>query len=213
VKIAVVGATGPTGKLVVAEALNRGHAVVAYVRNAEKLQAHENLLIATGQLANIDSFSAAIRDCDVIISCLGTRSRKEFTFARTNLPFVSNAMKKAGVSRLVLMSSFGAGTIAKGGLFSRALYWVIAHTLFNDRTKSEIALNESGITWTGVYPPFLIDGPAAPEVDIREMHTVKGMKGNGKVARINVAKFLVDCAEDQSTAGKRFAICSSGVLI
>ena len=37
-KLAVIGATGPTGALVVSQALEKGHEVVALVRNPEKLK-------------------------------------------------------------------------------------------------------------------------------------------------------------------------------
>jgi uncharacterized protein YbjT (DUF2867 family) len=38
-RILVLGATGPTGLAVVREALQRGHVVVAYVRNPSKIPA------------------------------------------------------------------------------------------------------------------------------------------------------------------------------
>ena len=38
IKIAVLGATGPSGVQVVTEALERGHDVTAIVRNADKMK-------------------------------------------------------------------------------------------------------------------------------------------------------------------------------
>ena len=38
-RILILGATGPTGLVVVREALERGHVVVAYVRNPSKIPA------------------------------------------------------------------------------------------------------------------------------------------------------------------------------
>ena len=53
-KIAVLGATGRTGGLVVEQALKRGHRVVAYVRRAGALQASEGLRMEVGELIDTE---------------------------------------------------------------------------------------------------------------------------------------------------------------
>lgn len=46
-KIALLGATGPSGLQVVKEALERGHVVTAVVRNPEKItDKHDNLKVS-----------------------------------------------------------------------------------------------------------------------------------------------------------------------
>lgn len=50
-KIAIFGGTGPTGQLVVREALAAGHDVVAFARNPGKLEvADARLRVVEGQL-------------------------------------------------------------------------------------------------------------------------------------------------------------------
>jgi uncharacterized protein YbjT (DUF2867 family) len=52
-KIAVLGATALTGRLVVEQALMRGDQVVAYVRNHHGIATNPGLEIAVGQLGDM----------------------------------------------------------------------------------------------------------------------------------------------------------------
>jgi putative NADH-flavin reductase len=58
-KIAVLGATGRTGRLVVEQALTRGDEVVAYVRNPHGIAANPGSEIAVGQLGVGDTARTA----------------------------------------------------------------------------------------------------------------------------------------------------------
>lgn len=207
-RIAVVGATGPTGLLVVGEALSRGHEVVAYVRNPRSIDARPNLTIIEGQLHQRAEFAQALAGCEVVISTLGTHSLKERTFMSTHLPLVTNAMVDAGVSRLVLMSALGGGEVpAHTRGLDRLIFNFLSSVVFADRTRSESALAKSGIAWAAVYPGFLSDG-AADVLQTADLTRVTKVSQE-RVPRANVAKVLVDLAEDSSSSGRRLAIAKS----
>ena len=53
-KIALIGATGFDGSAILQEALDRGHKVMALVRNLEKLQPHAKLRPQQGDIYNED---------------------------------------------------------------------------------------------------------------------------------------------------------------
>ena len=204
-KIAVVGATGPTGQLVVSEALKRGHQVLAYVRNPEKLVPRQNLEIVVGQLSDVDKFANAIKSSDVLISTLGNRSFKVRDFMRVHLPLVTQAMQKAGLNKLILMSALGGGQIPERMTgFSRFIFRLLSESMFVDRTISESDLIKTGINWAGVYPGFLSDDPPL-KLQVADLNRVKSVS-QGKVSRANVAIVLVDLAEDSNFAGKRLAL-------
>jgi uncharacterized protein YbjT (DUF2867 family) len=49
-KVIVFGATGGIGRLLVAGALERGHAVTAFVRNGQPLEPRDGLRVVQGDL-------------------------------------------------------------------------------------------------------------------------------------------------------------------
>lgn len=79
-KIFVFGATGGTGKLLTEQALQAGHQVTVVVRNpmAFTLQ-HPNLEIIKGDVFQLSTFENALKDIDVVVSCLGIQKREPTT--------------------------------------------------------------------------------------------------------------------------------------
>ena len=208
----MVGATGPTGQLVVEQLLARDHAVVAYVRRPEALAQASGLTIVAGELTDTATFAAAIAECDVIVSTLGSRSMMERSFMTRHLPLVVDAMLAAKVPRLVLMSALGGGEIPKltTGV-SRSIFSVMSKRIFADRTISEAALDTRGVQWCGVYPGFLNNTSAASEVDVVDVDEMRDFRG-GSVSRANVAAVIVQLVEDPASSGRRLVVAPHGTV-
>ena len=212
VKIAVIGATGPTGQEVVSQALARGHEVVAYVRRPDALNNSANLKVFEGQLANVQSMAQAFESCDVVVCTLGTRSFKERNFMSTNLPFVTSAMKAAGIDRIILMSALGGGKIpGKANWFSKRIFGFMSKYIFGDRTISELALSKTGLQWSAVYPAFLTNGPKLDDLDVVDMENVIDVWGM-QISRATVASVILDLAEDTSKPSRRVAVAAKGKI-
>lgn len=212
-RIAVVGATGPTGRLVVDQALARGHAVAAYARRPDALPPRDGLTVVGGELSDTARFADAIRGADVLICTLGTRSRKEREFISTHLPYVTAAMREAGAMRLVLMSALGGGEVTKAAHgISRVIFRFLSTKVFGDRTKAERALAASGIAWCAVYPGFLSDDPAYPDVEIADVDAMRRVRSS-RIPRANVASVLLDLAEDPMADGRRLVIARRGGIV
>jgi NAD(P)-dependent dehydrogenase (short-subunit alcohol dehydrogenase family) len=60
-RIVVLGATGGTGRLVIEQAVARGHEIVAYVRRPEVLATSTGLTVVQGELSNIKALQAAVK--------------------------------------------------------------------------------------------------------------------------------------------------------
>lgn len=211
-RIAVVGATGPTGRLVIERLLSRNHDVVAYARRPDVIAPQPRLTVRGGELADRAAFAAAIKGCDAIISTLGSRSWSERAFMTRHLPLVADAMADGGVPRLVLMSALGAGPLPpRSRGVARVIFALMSRFIFLDRTNSEAELTRRGINWCGVYPGFLNDKEAAATFDVVPLDELKNAR-NGSVSRANVADILVQLAEDIESDGKRLAIGPAGAL-
>lgn len=70
-KIAVIGATGATGRKVMERALELGHEVVAVARRPEVITPAERLSTRQGDVFDASSMAKAIAGTDVVISCIG----------------------------------------------------------------------------------------------------------------------------------------------
>ena len=70
-KIAVIGATGTVGKGVVREAASRGHQVVAFARNVEKVEKVDNVQAASFDV-NAADFAEQLKGFDAVISAFNS---------------------------------------------------------------------------------------------------------------------------------------------
>jgi putative NADH-flavin reductase len=106
-RIALFGATGPTGKYLIEEALALGHQVLVYGRNASRILLEDkNVTLVNGQIYESVGVARALEGADVVISALGPgfKSPPETVIAK-GLENIIYGMKKTGVSRLVQVST------------------------------------------------------------------------------------------------------------
>jgi dihydroflavonol-4-reductase len=117
-RILVTGATGFLGAHVVAALVQRGHAVVALVRDphsklARALASQPGVELATGDVLDQASVEAAAKGCSAVMHCAGKVSRASADasmMTRVNVEGVATvlaACERAGVRRVVLASTSG----------------------------------------------------------------------------------------------------------
>jgi uncharacterized protein YbjT (DUF2867 family) len=209
-QLVVIGATGRTGRLVVEQALGRGHEVVAYVRRPDALGERPGLRVVGGQLSDQPALAAAMTGADAVLVALGPSGVRDLfgsDLMRTTLPVVAAAMTATGVRRLVLMSAFGVGDTAVPASFSARLSFQTAmRALYRDKQEAESALAATGLDVTTVYPTMLTNGPSDATPVVRDVATVVHVSGMPKVPRVSVATALLDAAEDPSSIGKRLLV-------
>src|ERR1700722_8812173 len=70
-KIAVVGATGATGRGVVKHALAQGHFVTAVARHPERLSFADRLSFIRGDVLSPGGLTGAFDGLEAVISCIG----------------------------------------------------------------------------------------------------------------------------------------------
>jgi nucleoside-diphosphate-sugar epimerase len=107
--ILVVGASQGTGALAVRAALDKGHQVTAFARSPQKLALeHPQLRRLVGNFHDAASVEAAVREHDAVIvtaSATGLRAFKDNPrYFSQGTGYVIEAMKKAGVKRLAVLS-------------------------------------------------------------------------------------------------------------
>ncbi len=207
--VLVLGATGGTGRHVVAQALEQGHVVTAFVRDASKASpASDRLRVVTGSVTDDGpALATAVRGQDVVISSLGLgKSLKSHGLIAESVPRIVGAMKSEGVRRLIFTSAFGVGeTIRDVPLIPRLLISTLLRDMYHDKEAGEVQLVNSGLDWTLVYPTGLSDGPATGQYRVGERLVLRGFP---RIARADVAAFLLTQIDDARYMRKRVLISS-----
>lgn len=196
----IFGATRNTG-LLVAEILSaRGDKVMAFVRPTSQLAGLEQLDVETvvGDAMDIDTVRSAMAagEYDAVLTTVGCLSCEPPPDYQANANIIA-AAREAGIKRLVLVTTIGAGdsSDATPALSAR----VLAKTL-PLKTQAEDDLRASGLDYTIIRPGGLRS----------ERRTGNGVLSEdrstfGYIFRADLAELIVAALDDERTIGKTFA--------
>jgi putative NADH-flavin reductase len=206
-RIAVLGATGRTGRLVVGEARARGHEVLALARDANKAYEilggfGDGVRVVSGDLRDAAALDGLVGGTgegpvDAVVSCAGPAPGSSGEVLPGAARHTIAAMRTHGVRRLVWLT--GAG-VARPGDTPKVLDRVAATVIrLTDRVTfqgshdavAEIAATDD-LDWTVVRAPRLTDGRTTGSTRIADR--VGGGHGT-QLARGDLARVLVDLAE------------------
>ena len=191
-KVLVLGATGGSGRLIVRDALAKGHSVAALVRSKARALDLPGADLIEGDARDEGTLTRALDGCDAVISALGTGMgfRKVDLLAVATRALVT-AMTRNGVRRLVCISALGVGdSHGHGGfVFDRLFQPLLLSHAYKDKDGQEAAIRASSLDWVVVRPARLTDDPARGSVrTVTDLAAVKG----GEIARADVARFVVE---------------------
>lgn len=153
---AVIGATGYVGSAVVRELLNRGHKVTAFARNADKIDAQENLTAVSVDVGS-DEFADKLTGFDAVVSAFNagwTNPNIGQDFTNGANAIVQSAAK-AEVPYLLVVGGAGSLYVAEGvqlidtPVFPKEIYdgANAARNLLADlKTKNDV-------NWAFISPP------------------------------------------------------------
>ncbi len=196
--VLVLGATSGIGKLAMQEALRRGHGVRAFARGANKLDQATNLERWQGDALNADDLGAALQGVGSVIYALGITERlsmlwEEETLFSRSTALLLEQMKRAGVSRLVAVTGFGAGrSRAAMSSIEKLGHGAILGRVYSDKTRQEALIMQSDLDWTIARPVILTNRPASGAT--RVLNDPATWR-NGIISRADVAVYLVDAVE------------------
>jgi uncharacterized protein YbjT (DUF2867 family) len=202
-KVVVFGATGPTGRQIVARALEQGHEVTAFVRDpaACGFEEEEGFHVFGGDVLQPATVDRVMRDQRGVLCALGPRAHTGHGETPINLCSVGTrhileSMERSGTRRLVVLSSVGVGDSRgkmQAGAFSGFFQEKIVVPLFRkrqfaDKEVQEQLVRASAVDWVLVRPTSLTNGAARGTFAV----SVDGGRVGGSIARADVAAFMVD---------------------
>jgi putative NADH-flavin reductase len=192
-KILVIGANGGVGAEVVKLALQQGHEVTAIVRNPDRLKIrHDHLTIVKGDILQPETIRKSFEGKDIVVSAIGSNSRKATTLYSEGNRNVLNAMKETGVKRAFFISASG---IEVNPSFNFVLQWATKNILqrlfkemYKDLERMEAVIHNSDLNWTIVRPPRLTNAGTSGNYRI----SINRYLDQGKsISRADLAYFIL----------------------
>lgn len=208
-KIAVIGASGKSGRLLAKECLEKGHEVVGVCRPDSVPKLGEfvgKITIVPGLTSNKDVIRQAVQGCDGVITIIVAPGRRS-TYATDT---IRNVLEEAKDARLVFSGSDGASQILEGETRSfrnrmelalgGGIAWILGVANISNMLASTEIIYASDTRWTVVRAPWLKEGES-------QGMPVSGSLGDPTVSarevrRADFAKFMVAALEDDSMVQK-----------
>lgn len=195
-RIAVLGATGRAGNLLVAELLRRGHELTVLARAPEKLGATQGAVrVVAGASTDPDALASLLEGAEAVVSALGPTSRDSTVMSDTARVLVP-AMGQRGIRRYVGVS--GTGVDMEGDLKGRkdrvisSMIRRVGGVMATDKAEEYRILVASDLDWTLARPPRLVEGPPTGRV-VHDAHTPGR---SSSIRRADLAVFLADVVEE-----------------
>jgi putative NADH-flavin reductase len=193
-KVAVFGASGRTGRLVLDALVNAGHQPVAHSRR-EIFGWHGESVVS--ELSDEKAVGDLIAASDAVISCLASNKGEG-----TCLDLARHVMSRMP-SGFRFLTLAGAAVDAPGdrkGLpdkIAGGLARLFAGRMIRERQAELDALLASSLAWTMLRPPVLNDKPATGRVVVTydKPHAIK-------ISRADVARTMVDMISASDVVGK-----------
>ncbi len=207
-KLAIFGGSGRTGQLLLLQALARGHDVTAIVRDPATFEVrYDQLTIVAGDALKPESFGDALIGQDAVISVLGVtgffNSLQPMTFYEESVCAIMRQMATHGIRRLVLVSSVGVLHDPTTPLWYRTIVQPLLRHKYADMKRMEQAVSDSDLDWTVVRAGQLVEGPLTQRYRLGRTGQLPNVT---KIARVDLADFLAEQAEDKSLLKQAVAI-------
>lgn len=204
-RVAVAGATGATGRRVVARLQRRGIRPIVLARDADRARRLlGDVETVVGDVRDRASLTPLERQLDIVISAVGTR-----TYIGSNGGAAVDAIgtrnlvaATAGTAHFVLLSAFGLDRqspflTAFSLMFNRYLHW---------KAEAEAAVRAGAAPYTIVRPVELRDRPTRGRPLLNQAAPLSLLR---TVSRDLVADVLVAVSGDPRAHGLTFELCET----
>ena len=207
-KVAIIGASGKAGKLIMNEALERGYDVTAIVRNKSKI---ENTKV---NVIEKDLFSLTkddIKGFDVVVSAFGVWEEKELDKHSLVMEHLCKILSNTNI-RLIVVGGAGSLYIDKNKkLMDSENFPEIFKPLANNMSKAfDILRNKKDVVWTYISPSadFSADGERTGEYNIGHDELCFNSKGESYISYADYAIALVDEIGNKKYLNQRITVVS-----
>jgi len=197
--IALFGATGRTGRLVLAQALADGYTVRALARRPEAItQASDRLTIVPGDVLDAVAVEQTVRGTDAVISVFGHVKGSPPRVQTDGTRNIVEAMQREQITRIISLSGGGlpAEEHDRPGVADRVIRFLLkklSPQVLDDAMRHLEVLKNSGLDWTVVRGPRLTDAPATGTYRVGWV----GVNASTQISRGDLARFILTQVDDR----------------
>ena len=208
-KIAIIGASGKSGRLIWEEAIKRGHSIVAFVRDPSKVVDLKAESIIAKNILDI-TFDD-LKNVDVAVDAFGVWAPEELILHETSLKHLSDILS-GKKTRLIVVG--GAGSLYtdkshKMQVFESPGFPDAFKPLAVHMANGLKALRErADVKWTYISPAcdFQPDGIRTGSYKIGGEEVTVNSAGNSYISYADYSIAVVDEIEKSSYIQKRFTV-------
>jgi putative NADH-flavin reductase len=210
-KIAIIGANGKFGRLLVEEAIKRDHEVLAVVReNYDNVNPQATILIKD----LFDLKYADIHDCETVIDAFGTWDPKTLPLHTTSLMHLANILSEKS-NRLLVVGSAGSLYVDREHQMRLVdspempeMFRPLAAAMAEAFDKLR---NRNDVKWTYLSPPgfFDADAPQTGRYKSGKDELLFNSDMASTISYADAAIALIDEIEHPKHIGERFTIAGA----
>lgn len=200
-KVALIGASGNVGQRLLAELLNRGHEVTGIVRHPEQLPPRAGQTAERGDINDEAGLATLLGGHEAVVSAV--------KFQSANPQSLIGAMKKAGVSRLLVVGGAGSLEASPGVQLVDTPGFPEAYKpeALAGRDFLNALRGESELDWTFLSPSALfVPGERTGKFRLGTERLLVGADGESRISMEDYALALVDELETPRHSRRRFTV-------
>ncbi len=214
-KIVLYGATGRAGSRILTELLDRGHEVVAIVRNPDKLAPNDGLTVQQGDLSSVETIAEAIGGAQAVVSAYGPPADKTeqlLGVTKREIAAVQQVSQQASspehAPRLIVVGGAGSLEVAPGVTLESAKDFPAAwRPIAQAHEKALELLRASSIDWTYLSPSaFFEPGQRTGKFRLGQDQLLTAPDGKSSISMEDYAIALVDELEQPQHRRQRFTV-------
>ena len=208
-KIAIIGATGKAGKLIMEEALKRGLDVTAIVRNKSKLS---NSSVKVIEKDLFDLKKEDLKDFDTVVSAFGAWEEKELSKHAEVMNHLCDILANTNIRLMVVGGAASLFVNHSMMLIDSPDFpkdWI--NLAKNSNKAFEILKATKNVLWTYISPSadFQADGKKTGEYRIGDKDELCfNSKGESMISYADYAIGFVDEIENKKFLNKRITLVS-----
>jgi len=194
-RIALFGATGKTGKVLLKKLLIKEYEVKALVRNPSKLENYySKVSIIKGDILDPSSVDNTIKECDVIICVVGHVKGTPNNMQLDGMKNIITSMSKNNIKKLITLT--GAGVFTKGdnpSFFDKImqlLLKIISFSRFKDGANMVNEIKETNLDWIVIRAPFITNEKAKNKFSI--YNNLESNKPATRISREDLVDFILE---------------------
>lgn len=206
-KIAIVGASGKAGSLILKEAVSRGHNVTAIVRNASKLQ-DKNIAVIEKEV--FDLTTDDLTPFDVVVNAFGAPLGEEQAHVDAGHALIEAL--KGSKTRLLVVGGAGSLFVDENKtvrLIDTPEFPDFVRPTANGQGRNLEELKDTtDLTWTFVSPSAVFDaeGNRTGSYQSGKDHLLVNTKGESYISYADFAIAVVDEIENPKHQNERFTV-------